>query len=78
MPYTCPECGCESGLLGCSNSKCNGIKRRSPMDKLKCSNCQGDGWYVGHANDCSGWNTGECNCGGQQIQCETCKGEGYV
>lgn len=29
MPYTCPYCGCEAGLLGCSNGDCDGI----PMKK---------------------------------------------
>jgi len=43
---------------------------------MKCSNCSGDGWYIEHANECIGWETGECNCGGVQTECESCKGTG--
>ena len=46
--------------------------------KKKCDKCNGDGWYVDHAPDCSGCETGECDCGGCQYQCETCKGQGEL
>lgn len=43
---------------------------------MKCSDCGGDGWYVGHADQCN--ETGQCTCNGIQIQCEKCQGIGEV
>lgn len=33
-----------------------------------CPGCGGDGWYVGHEDEC--YDTGDCCCSGVQIQCE--------
>lgn len=45
---------------------------------MKCSNCNGDGWYVGHAHNCNGWRYEGCDCSGEQIQCEKCQGSGEI
>ena len=37
-----------------------------------CPACGGDGWYVGHDDEC--YDTGDCVCGGVQVRCE-CQGE---
>lgn len=33
-----------------------------------CPTCGGDGWYVGHEDEC--YDTGDCVCSGVQVQCE--------
>lgn len=38
------------------------------LSAVVCSACGGDGWYVGHEDECS--ETGDCNCSGVQIECE--------
>jgi len=54
--------------------------RPAPQDtgptKIKCQMCGGDGWYVGHDDEC--YETGDCNCSGVQVRCETCGGTGEV
>lgn len=39
-----------------------------------CRSCNGDGWYVGHEDECH--ETGDCHCSGVQIPCEMCGGTG--
>lgn len=46
--------------------------------KVRCGRCNGDGWEIGHSYNCNGWDTGDCDCGGEQQQCEQCRGEGYL
>lgn len=41
---------------------------RPGFTALVCPECGGDGWYVGHEDECH--ETGDCNCSGVQIQCE--------
>lgn len=43
---------------------------------MKCAECSGDGWYIGHESNCGGWYDGCCDCSGEQIQCEKCNGTG--
>jgi hypothetical protein len=33
-----------------------------------CPACGGDGWYVGHEDEC--YDTGDCVCSGVQVECE--------
>jgi hypothetical protein len=33
-----------------------------------CPACGGDGWYVGHEDEC--YDTGDCVCSGVQVRCE--------
>jgi hypothetical protein len=33
-----------------------------------CPACGGDGWYVGHEDEC--YDTGDCVCSGVQVKCE--------
>lgn len=50
------------------------------IEKIKCENCQGDGWTLDHSlqhyehpeKDC-----GSCGCP-VQVPCEDCKGEGFI
>ncbi len=35
MPWTCKDCGCECGLLGCSNPKCSSIEKKKLLNELK-------------------------------------------
>ena len=46
------------------------------LPEVECPSCGGDGWYVGHEDEC--WETGDCNCSGVQLQCEQCQGSGSV
>lgn len=39
-----------------------------------CYSCGGDGWYVGHDDEC--YDTGVCNCSRVQICCDSCGGTG--
>ena len=45
---------------------------------MKCTYCSGDGWYVEHDPYCGGWESGNCDCQGVQIQCAKCEGTGEV
>ena len=36
----------------------------------KCSYCKGDGWVVDHAMNCAGYLEKQCNCNGEQFQCD--------
>ena len=42
---------------------------------MKCKYCNGDGWTIEHHSQC-GSGGHECTCGGEQVQCEHCKGTG--
>ncbi len=33
-----------------------------------CPACGGDGWYIGHEDEC--YDTGDCNCSGVQVECD--------
>ena len=51
------------------------------MDKVKCENCQGDGWHIDHSD--RHYHTGDdesCEQAGcpVQRQCETCQATGYI
>lgn len=37
-----------------------------PTDK--CPACYGEGWYVGHDDEC--YDTGDCVCSGERVRCE--------
>lgn len=41
-----------------------------------CPSCDGDGWYLDHADEC--YENGDCSCSGVQRQCEACAGTGVV
>ena len=43
-----------------------------------CEGCGSNGWYVGHRSECSLNREECCDCGGEQIQCETCSGNGFT
>lgn len=47
------------------------------MDKIKCKHCDGVGWYPGH--DPSDFHIdGICTSCPIQVQCENCRGLGYI
>lgn len=39
-----------------------------------CSDCQGDGWLLGHEDQC--YAKGACECSGVQEWCDRCRGTG--
>lgn len=41
-----------------------------------CTRCGGQGWDVGHEDEC--YESGDCNCSGVQIECPDCLGMGSV
>ncbi len=43
-----------------------------------CEGCGSNGWYVGHRSECSLNREECCDCGGEQIQCEPCSGNGFT
>jgi len=47
------------------------------LEPYKCRQCNGDGWYVGHANTphTNGECEGDCPI---QVQCDECRAEGYI
>jgi DnaJ-class molecular chaperone len=50
------------------------------IQKIKCSKCNGDGWYYDHSDRHYGTGNSEtCDEAGCPIQrqCETCYGQGY-
>lgn len=42
-----------------------------------CKLCDNQGWDVGHHPECSLGRGECCDCGGEQIQCEPCSGNGF-
>lgn len=46
-----------------------------PLDAT-CPDCQGEGWYIGHENQC--YAKGDCECSGVQEWCDRCKGSGRL
>ena len=62
-------CHCDGNPSGgaCSYPDCQ-------LPIPKCRTCDGNGWYVGHEDECC--RTGDCACSGVQIQCEVCFGTG--
>lgn len=51
-------------------------REHNTAEDATCTSCHGDGWYVGHEEEC--YTTGDCVCDGVQIQCETCGGLGRL
>lgn len=47
-----------------------------PQPDPTCPDCRGDGWVIGHENQC--YAKGECECSGVQEQCERCRGSGRL
>jgi len=43
-----------------------------------CNYCGGSGTYIDHAQNCNGWESGNCGCLGELYLCETCKGTGEI
>ena len=48
----------------------------TPEDVAVCSECGGDGWWVGHDEEC--YRSGDCGCSGVQIRCHVCFGSGVL
>jgi len=51
------------------------------MDKVRCENCQGDGWYIDHSDRHYGTGDSEsCEQAGcpVQRQCEVCQATGFI
>ena len=46
-----------------------------PLD-VTCPDCQGEGWYIGHENQC--YAKGDCECSGVQEWCDRCQGTGRL
>ena len=46
--------------------------------ELKCSDCNGDGWYSDHDTPRSHGEYGECTSCPVQVGCETCTGTGII
>jgi hypothetical protein len=41
-----------------------------------CPDCGGDGWEIGHEDEC--YEQGDCVCAGVQVPCNRCGGTGDV
>lgn len=64
MADFCPQCG----RVGICYSGC--------IENSTCSDCNGEGWYLDHEDEC--YENGRCNCTGVQVWCERCRGTGTL
>ncbi len=49
--------------------------REQTMYYVACPACKGDGWHIGHEDEC---HENGCVCSGVQHLCEKCGGKGQV